>query len=97
MTTPEGRVKTEIKRELKARGDYFFMPVPGGYGAASVDILVCSSGRFIAIECKRPGGKPTARQKNILREIAAAGGLAVVATCWAEVLHAIESNQSHGF
>jgi hypothetical protein len=83
--TPEGAVKKEIKEALKAHGAYFFMPVPTGMGKKTVDFLVCFNGRFLAIEAKAPGKIATALQKNCLREIAAAGGIAVTATCWDEV------------
>ncbi len=83
--TPEGRVKHEIKAWLKARGAYFFMPVQTGMGAMTLDILACLNGRFIGIEVKRPGGKPTARQVLCINAIKAAGGAAFVATSAADV------------
>ena len=94
--TPEGKVKAEIKKALKARGAYQFWPVQRGFGAATVDCLACDAGRFIAIEVKREdGGVLTGRQKATLHEVALAGGIAVVARSWEEVLHAID-NHGHG-
>ena len=44
------------------------------------DIIgISPSGRFIAVEAKQPGKKPTAKQHAFLTAIAANGGLAVVA------------------
>ena len=43
------------------------------------DILVCLVSRFIAIEVKRPGGKPTDVQLVALEAVTKAGGLAFVA------------------
>ena len=72
--TPEGKVKADVKKYLKARGAYFFMPVQYGYGAAALDFFVCLDGRFIAIETKAPGKKLTARQEEVARKIEDAGG-----------------------
>lgn len=95
--TPEGKVKAEIKAELKKRGWYFFMPVQTGYGATSVDFLVCvplpdywpdkTHGCFLAIEAKRADGKraTTKRQDRVLADVQASGGIAVVARSWADV------------
>lgn len=75
MTTPEGVVKAKVNRVLsRYKGMYRFMPVPYGYGASTLDYLICMRGLFIAIETKKPGGKPTDRQKMIIRQIQAAGG-----------------------
>ena len=50
-------------------GAYHCMPATGGYGASGVpDIIACYQGRFIGIECKANGGKPTALQKKHLEE-----------------------------
>lgn len=47
-------------------------------GASTLDCLVCFCGRFIAIETKAPGKKPTDRQRMIIEKIRAAGGVALV-------------------
>ena len=45
------------------------------------DIIGClPDGRFLAVECKRPGGKLTMAQKAFLAEIAKNGGVAIVAS-----------------
>jgi hypothetical protein len=79
MKTPEGKVKDEIKTYLNSIGAYHFWPVQTGYGAATVDCLGCFEGCFFAIEAKRPGGKPTARQLLTLQQVRSAGGLGIVA------------------
>jgi hypothetical protein len=45
------------------------------------DIIGClpKTGRFLAIEVKRPGGKPTPEQQQFIDTINGAGGLAFVA------------------
>lgn len=66
-TTPEGRVKKKVSELLKnTPGCYYFMPVPGGFGMTTLDYIGCYRGRFFAIETKKPGGKPTARQNQII-------------------------------
>lgn len=77
--TPEGRVKAKVNRLLdKYKGMYRHMPVPYGYGASTLDYLICFRGRFLAIETKAPGKKPTDRQKMIADQIRAAGGVVFI-------------------
>lgn len=55
------------------------MPVTGGYGnSGAPDIIACISGKFIGVECKANGNKPTALQLKTLNEIVNAGGHAFV-------------------
>jgi hypothetical protein len=77
--TPEKKVKAKVVAQLKTLGAYYFYPVTGGYGASGVpDIVACLKGRFIGIECKANGNKPTALQQMNLDNIAAQGGIALV-------------------
>jgi hypothetical protein len=55
------------------------------------DILgVLPGGRALAVEVKRPGGKPTPSQADFLREVSQAGGLALVITSVEEIRAALE-------
>lgn len=73
--TPEGKVKAAVNRVIdQYKSVYKFMPVPGGFGASSLDYLLCVKGRFCAVETKAPGRKPTDRQKMIIGKIERAGG-----------------------
>lgn len=83
--TPEGKVKKEIKQYLDSIGAYYFMPVQMGYGAKTVDFLVCVNGAFVAIEAKRPGKDATAFQKQTIAQVENAGGIAFVATSASQV------------
>ncbi len=75
----EKKVKEGVKKILKKLGCYYCMPATGGYGASGVpDILVCYRGRFIGIECKSDGNKPTALQKKHLNDITHAKGQSLV-------------------
>ena len=86
--TPEKRVKTKVESVLKGEGAYYFFPATHGYGRSGVpDIIACVNGRFLAIECKAGGNKPTALQVREIENIRSAGGVAVVANeeNWDEV------------
>lgn len=77
--TPEKKVKNKVVAQLEALGAYYFYPVTGGYGSSGVpDIVACLKGRFIGIECKANGNKPTTLQQMNLDKIAAQGGIALV-------------------
>jgi hypothetical protein len=41
------------------------------------DLLVALRGRFVAIECKRPGNVPTALQREFLASVQRSGGVAI--------------------
>jgi hypothetical protein len=75
MKTPDGRVKDEIRNWLKEQGAYVFSPVQM-VDALTIDLLVCWKGKFIGIEVKRPGGKATKLQLQIMENIMAAKGAA---------------------
>jgi hypothetical protein len=79
--TPEGKVKEAVKKELKKRGIWYYMPVQNGMGVVGIpDIVGCWDGWFIAIETKAPGKlkNVTPNQRRRLAEIEAAKGLALV-------------------
>lgn len=79
MSTPEAKVKNAVKKFLKEQGIYYFMPATGGYGRSGVpDIVACSKGRFLAIECKAGNNQPTALQLREMRLIEEAGGATMV-------------------
>ena len=76
--TPEGKVKQAIVKSLKEVGAYYFMPVQNGMGAPSLDFLVCHGGKFIGIEAKAPGKKPTPRQELTMRAMQESQGIVFV-------------------
>jgi hypothetical protein len=80
MATPEGKVKAKLKKALDAAfpGHYRFMPVQTGYGAKTLDFLLCIHGLFVAIETKAPGKAMTGLQHSTYQDIYDAGGLAYV-------------------
>ena len=73
--TPERKVKDKVRKVLTDLNAYYAMPIGTGYGNAGVpDFLVCYRGRFIGIECKAQGNKPTALQLKNFKDIESAGG-----------------------
>ena len=54
------------------------------------DILGVYRGRFIAVEAKIPGNKPTPDQRDFLDQVAKKGGLALVIRDVADLAAAIE-------
>lgn len=79
MTTPESKVKAAVVKLLKHHGVYYFFPATHGYGRSGVpDIVCCVKGKFLAIECKAGGNKPTALQEKEIDAIRKAYGVAAV-------------------
>jgi hypothetical protein len=77
--TPEAKVKAKVRDILKSLGAYYVTPMGTGFGNSGVpDFLVCYQRRFIGIECKANGGKPTALQMFNLMEIRRCGGIGLV-------------------
>lgn len=78
--TPESKVKDRVKKILaKFQKTYHLMPVTGGYGSSGApDIIALVEGKFIGIECKANGNKPTALQMKHLEKIVGADGYGFV-------------------
>ena len=78
--TPEADLKDKIRFHIISIGGYCFKPVQMGMGEATVDILACVRGRFVAIEAKAPGKYKdpwvgcTPRQRRTLTAVSNAGG-----------------------
>lgn len=71
----EKHVKEVLKKYLREIGAYQYWPVPMGYGAKTIDVLICYNGMFFGIECKRPGvEEATGYQNMTMQEIHNAGG-----------------------
>ena len=88
--TPEGKIKKMVRDVLGEFNKYTtvddysvgtlkqYWPVPAGFGASDLDCIVCYYGRYIAIETKASGEKPTPRQKLTIAQTLAAGGFTLV-------------------
>jgi pantoate kinase len=78
-STPEAKVKKQIRKILDEAGAYYAMPIGTGYGNSGVpDFLICFNGSFIAVEAKAGAGKTTALQESHLSRIRSSGGTALV-------------------
>jgi hypothetical protein len=80
-TTPEGKVKKQVRDYLRKKGIWFYQPVQNGMGQVGIpDFICCYKGQFIAIETKAPGklANVTPNQQRVIEEIRAHGGLALV-------------------
>ena len=74
-------MKAAVKKWLKERGIWYFMPVSNGMGRHGIpDFICCWGGRFLAIEAKAPGkrGHTTFLQDKEIEAVRASGGLALV-------------------
>lgn len=61
----------------KENGSY--IPLPSGEKGIS-DVIACSTkGVFVAIEVKKPGGRPSPDQLDFLARVKANGGIALLA------------------
>ena len=84
----EQNIQTSIMNYISSIGG---LPIKfnnmGIYAKAGVsDILACIKGRFVAIEVKRPGNKPSAVQLQFIEAINSIGGLAF----WADNLQDVK-------
>lgn len=87
--TPEGKVKQRVTTLLKQYDIWYFMPAANGYGVSGIpDYICCAKGKFLAIECKAPGNKPTALQRRAALGIQEHGGWAYVQ--YGEDTHVLE-------
>lgn len=85
-TTPEGRVKDQIRKVLQKNNAWYFMPVQNGMGKAGIpDFIVCYHGRLVGVEAKAPSGAATANQLRIGEEIKEHGGEYIIARSGEEV------------
>lgn len=79
---PEAKLKKRIKDFLESEGALVVAIHGGGDPFQEVgisDLLACFKGRFIAVEVKQPGEKPSPMQSRFLRRVSDAGGIAIVA------------------
>jgi hypothetical protein len=69
-TTPEGKVKKDLRKVLALWGDqiYTFWPVQTGFGSATLDVIGSAAGYFFSIETKRAKKDLTDRQ-YVVREM----------------------------
>jgi Holliday junction resolvase len=82
----ESTIVHKIITFLKSRGFFVFKTHGNGIQMSGLpDILACKDGRFIALEVKQPGKKPTKLQLHRIHQIIVAGGIAACVTSVEEV------------
>ncbi len=87
----EKSILAAIIRELKARKAWYVKYHGGKWGRVGVpDLLVGYRGRFIAIEVKQPGEKPTRAQAFELSRLEKVEAIAVVATSRQQVVDVLD-------
>lgn len=96
MTTPEGRLKREIKAYLNARGIYWAIIPEGAYGkSGDPDIIACYEGLFVGLEAKTYEGHQSNIQKVRQREIEDSGGVYAIVRSVEEVEKALDMAVKH--
>lgn len=87
MSQPESRLVQKIKLELTNRGAFVFKIHGSAFMMTGLpDLIGVHKGRFIAVEAKMPGNKPSPAQLRIHTKIRDAGGRVVVAYSVADAL-----------
>lgn len=80
----EKAIVNTIIRWLNQQPNCYVIKTHGSmYSAGQPDLLGCYQGRTLALEVKRPGGKPTKLQMTMLKKWEAAGAIA-------DVVHSVE-------
>lgn len=67
------RIKKVLDNHRTTGNIYYYMPVPYGYGQQTLDYIGFASGHGFAVEAKRPGAKPTARQELTIVDMRLSG------------------------
>lgn len=67
------------------KGKARFIKFAGAKGISDIIGIVPPNGRYLAVECKMPGKKPTEEQTLFLERIRSCGGLSVVVTSASEL------------
>ena len=88
LTPKEAAIQKAICEFLGCLENTWWFKVHGGpYQKAGVpDIVACVSGRFVALEVKRPGNRSTARQLSCQRAIEKSGGIVAEVTSVEDVI-----------
>ena len=85
MSQLESKIQSKILKELKAAGIYAHKNITTNKKGIP-DIIVCYRGKYVALEVKRPGGKPTELQLWNINEIRKSGGVAEIVYGWEDVV-----------
>ena len=89
---PEAKVGKKIREYLTAHGAFVFK-VHGGptMMAGLPDLIACVDGRFVGIEVKMPGNKPSKRQLYVHDIMRRSGAEVIVAYGVEDVEHLVSA------
>jgi hypothetical protein len=73
-----------------AGGKNRFVRFSGAEGLSDITGILPRDGRYLAVECKRPGEEPTHKQARFLNRVRASGGVAIVAHSAGELFEALQ-------
>ena len=76
----EGKFKEKVLKDLRSVEQLYVLKTQEMARRGVPDLLICYKGKFIAIELKVDGAKPTKLQDIKLNEIRLAGGLSFSTT-----------------
>lgn len=86
----EHDVTVAIRQLLRTLKVWHFKHWGGPMGDRGIsDIIGCHQGRMVAIEIKKPGGKPTPEQVAFLEAVRSAGGIGFVASSTEDVIRGL--------
>ena len=80
----EAKFNKKVQDLIKSKGGYVIKTIATNRSGVP-DILACIDGKFIAIEGKTATGVVSKLQESHLKQIIAAGGIAIVARTIADV------------
>ena len=86
----ENKIQAKILKELKKAGIYAHKNITTNKKGIP-DIICCVHGKYLALEIKQPGGKPTELQLYNIKQIRESGGMAQVVYSWNDVEEILRS------
>lgn len=90
----EKSIHRNILRKLNDLPETYAKKTLGSSGSAGwPDIICCHHGKMLALEVKRPGGKPTALQTRELTRWETAGAISAVVTSWEDVQQILDRSR----
>jgi len=88
----EAEITKEIRYYLNTCGIWHWKNWSGPMSPKGIpDIIGIYRGKFLAVEIKKPGGKPTDLQKEFLTKVQINGGISCVVHSWEELAKFLES------
>jgi len=89
----EANLVKSIRAYLSGKSGLFYWKEHGGiHGRSGIpDIIICYKGKFVALECKAMGRRPSLLQQVTINKIERAGGIAACVWSLDDVKKIIEA------